>query len=138
MTTVDPADALQAGLYALLSQDTELAALADVYDYVPEDAAMPYIVIGEMTSADDSAHGSPGRQTQATFHTWARARGFQAANEIGAAIVALLARQQADLDAQVADHTVWAIRHDFSQTLRDPDPEVRHRVDRFAIFTRQD
>ncbi len=138
MIRVDPADALQAGLYELLSQDTDLAALADVYDYVPEDTPMPYVVIGEMTSADDSAHGSPGKQTQATVHTWTRSRGFQQANTIGGQIVALLAGQQADLDVLVDDHTVWAIRHELGQTLRDPDPEVRHRVDRFAIFTRQD
>jgi len=30
------------------------------------------------------------------------------------------------------------VRHEFSQTLRDPDRTIRHRMDRFRIYTTQE
>lgn len=134
----DPADALQVGLYELLSGDATFAALADVYDSVPEDAEPPYVVIGEMMSTDDSAHGSNGRSTAATLHTWTRAESNRPGNQIAERAVELLARQHAALDAEVAGHVVWMIEHEFAQTLVDPTPGIRHRVDRFRIWTRQE
>lgn len=135
MTTyADPAAAVQTGIYERLSTDATL----DVYDDVPEGASKPYVVIGECTSVEDSAHGSPGRSTDATIHTWTEALGFASGNAIAARVVALLAKQHAALDAEVTGHKVWRVDHEFSQTLRDPDPNVRHRVDRFRIWTRQE
>lgn len=139
MTTYsDPADAVQVGLYELLSGDVTLAALADVYDDIPEGAAKPYVVIGEITAVEDSAHGSPGRATDTTLHTWTEALSFRPGNQIAARVVALLAKQHVALDALVDGHAVWRVDHEFSQTLRDPDPNIRHRVDRFRIWTRQE
>lgn len=140
MTTYnDPADALQVGLYELLNGDATLGDLADVYDDVPEGALMPYVVVGEITSVEDSAHGAPGRATDATLHTWTDALSFRPGNQIAARVVALLAKQHAALDAAVDGHVVWRVDHEFGQTLRDPDdPNVRHRVDRFRIWTRQE
>jgi hypothetical protein len=134
----DPADALQVGLYSLLSGDATLAALADVYDEVPEDAEPAYVVLGEMLSLPDGAHGAHGRETSAVLHTWTRAPSSRPGNAIGARLVALLARQHAALDAEVTGHTVWMIEHEFAQTLRDPEPGIRHRVDRFRVWTRQE
>lgn len=138
MSATDPADALQLGLYELLSGDGTLGALADVYDEVPEDAEPAYVVIGEMTSTPDGAHGSFGRQTEAVLHTWTRASSHRSGNQIGARLVALLTRQASALDTLVTGHTVWMIEHEFAQTLRDPEPGIRHRVDRFRIWTRQE
>lgn len=138
MSATDPADALQVGLYDLLTGDGTLAALADVYDAVPEDAEPSYVVIGEMLSTPDGAHGSHGRQTSAVLHTWTRAPSHRPGNQIGAQLVALLERQHDALDAEVTGHTVWMIEHEFAQTLVDPEPGIRHRVDRFRIWTRQE
>jgi hypothetical protein len=133
--TVDPADALQVGVYQLL---TGADIGADVYDNVPEDASAPYVEIGEMVATEDSAHGNPGRQTVCVLHTWTRARSHRPGNQIGAAVVEALARQEATLDPLVDGHIVWQVEHEFSQTLKDPEPGVRHRVDRFRIRTRQE
>jgi hypothetical protein len=134
----DPADALQAGIYALLTGDATLAALADVYDGVPEHAEPDYVAIGEMVASPDGAHGSHGRQTSCAIHTWTRAESHRPGNTIGARIAALLSRQDANLDPLVTGHTVYMVEHEFSQTLNDPEPGIRHRVDRFRVWTRQD
>lgn len=133
----DPADALQVGLYDLLTGDAALAALADVYDGVPEDVEPDYVVIGEMLSLPDGTHDANGRATDAVLHTWTRAESHRAGNAIGARLVALLTHQAAALDALVAGHDVWHVAHEFSQTLVDPEPGIRHRIDRFRIRTSQ-
>ena len=138
MPAVDPADAVQVGIYELLSGDVTLTALAAVYDFVPENAEPDYVVIGEMLSTPDGAHGSHGRQTSAVLHTWTRANSHRPGNAIGARIVALLNRGDAALDPLVDGHTVWMVEHEFAQTLIDPEPGIRHRVDRFRIWTRQE
>lgn len=138
MSASDPADAIQVGIYELLTGDVTLAALADIYDAVPEVAEQPYVVIGEMLSTPDGAHGSHGRQTSATLHTWTRAQSHRPGNQIGARVVTLLARQHDALDEEVTGHTVWMVEHEFAQTLVDPEPGIRHRVDRFRIWTRQE
>lgn len=139
MAYTDPADAIQVGLYELLSGDATLGALiTGVYDSVPEDAEPDYVVVGEMMATPDGAHGSYGRQTSATVHTWTRAQSHRPGNAIGARVAALLSRREADLDPHVAGHAVWMVEHEFSQTLVDPEPGIRHRIDRFRIWTRQE
>lgn len=143
MAYVDPADALQEGLYSLLSNDATLATLIEgVYDEVPEgvtlDPGAGYVVIGEMISSPDGAHGSYGRQTSCVIHTWTRAQSHKPGNDIGARIGALLSRREEELDPLVDGHTVWQVAHEFAQTLKDPEPGIRHRVDRFRIWTRQE
>lgn len=135
-TASDPADALQVGLYELLTGAPELGA--DVYDDVPEDGEPPYVVIGEMMSTPDGAHNSHGRQTAVTLHTWTRAQSHRPGNQIGGRLVALLTHRHAELDALVDGHTVWSVEHEFAQTLVDPKPGIRHRVDRFRVWTRQE
>lgn len=136
---IDPADSLQVGIYELLTNDATLMALVTgVYDQVPEEATPPYVVIGEMLSTEDSVHNGHGRQTAVMLHTWTRERSFRPGNQAAAQLVALLTRRQDTLDTLVDDHTVYMAAHEFSQTLRDPDPEIRHRVDRFRIWTRQE
>jgi hypothetical protein len=137
MPATDPADAIQAGVYALLTADTTLDALVTgVHDgLAPEDAERDYVVIGEMTSSPDGSHSGEGRQTVAMLHTWTQAEGFKSANAIGARLVALLWHRHAELDAVVAGHQVWRVDHEFAQTLLDPQPGIRHRVDRFRVWT---
>lgn len=139
MSATDPADALQAGVYALLTADTELMALVTgVYDgLAPEDAERDYVILGGSSSTPDGAHDGEGRQTALELHTWTTAEGFATANAIGARLVALLWHRHADLGALVDGHTVWRVEHELGQTLIDPQPGVRHRVDRFRVWTKE-
>lgn len=139
--TIDPVQAVQVGIRAVLLDDAALTAIIgsrSVWDEPPEDEQMPYVHIGESTSIPDGVHTGQGRQVAATLHSWARARSAQAVNEIGVRLVALLDHQHAALDAATSGVTVWMVRHEFSQTLRDPDREIRHRIDRFRIWTTQE
>lgn len=139
MSAVDPADAIQAGIFAILDGDSTLGDVINgVFDSVPSEDAPPYVVIGEMLSSPDGTHEGEGRQTLATLHTWTKAESFAPGNVIGARVVALLWHQAANLDAQVAGHKVWRVDHEFSQTLLDPQPGIRHRVDRFRIWSSQE
>jgi hypothetical protein len=139
MSAVDPADAIQAGLYSLLDDDATLGALiSGVYDSVPGDVEPAYVVVGEMLSTPDGTHDGEGRQTAATLHTWTRAESFAPGNVIGARVVALLWHQAAALDALVDGQKVWRVEHEFAQTLIDPEPGIRHRVDRFRIWSSQE
>lgn len=136
---IDPADALQAGIYAVLSTDTNLDALiTGVFDEVPEDGELDYVVIGEITSLPDGTHDGEGRQTSATVHTWTRAEGYAPGNAIGARIVALLWHRHAELGTHVEGHKVWRVEHEFAQSLKDPQPGIRHRVDRFRVWSSQE
>ena len=138
MSAVDPLDAVQVGLYSLLSGDATLTALAPVFDGVPEPTNLDYVRIGEATAIADGVHGREGRQIAATIHSFASGESFAKVNAIGGRIAALLWHRHADLDALVSGHKVWRIDHEFTQTLDDPEPHVRHRVDRFRLFTSQE
>lgn len=139
--TIDPVQAVQVGIRAVLLADdtlTDIIGERSVWDEPPEDERMPYVHIGEATSIIDGTHGGQGRQVTETVHSWAKARSASAVNEIGERLVALLDMQEATLDAATPGVTVWMVRHEFSQTLRDPNREIRHRIDRFRIYTSQE
>lgn len=139
--TIDPVQAVQVGIRAVLLGDatlTDIIGPRSVWDEPPEDESMPYVHIGESTSIPDGSHGGQGRQVAATLHSWAKARSANAVNSIGVRLVALLDHQHAALDAATSGVTVWMVRHEFSQTMRDPNREIRHRIDRFRIYTTQE
>lgn len=138
--TVDPIDAVQIGVRTLLLARTSLTALIganNVWDEPPEDWSRHYVHIGEATSIPSGTHGGQGRQVVETIHSWAKSRSARSVNAIGAEIVAALDLQESALDA-VTSVTVWMVRHEFAQVLRDPDREIRHRIDRFRIWTTQE
>lgn len=138
--TVDPVDAVQVGMRTVLLATSGLVAIVGptgVWDEPPEDEPFPYVHIGECTTIPDGTHSGQGRQIAATLHSWARARSARAVNQIGEQLVAALDLQEATLNAATSGVTVWMVRHEFSQTLRDPDRTIRHRMDRFRIYTSQ-
>lgn len=133
---MDPADALQLGIYSRLTSDAPLMSLVTgVYDGVREFGELDYVTIGEMTSSPDGVHGVDGRQTVASIHTWTRAESHAPGNTIAGHVVGLLLHQHVALDSVVSGHRVWRVTHEFAQNFVDPEPHVRHRVDRFRIYT---
>lgn len=139
--TIDPVQAVQIGIRALLLDRDSLTTIIGengVWDEPPEDEEMPYVHIGESTTIPDGVHTGQGRQVAATLHSWDKARTAAGVNAIGAELVAALDHQHAALDAATSGVTVWRVIHEFSQTLRDPDRTIRHRMDRFRIYTTQE
>jgi hypothetical protein len=127
---------VQQALRAVLVADLTLTTLiTGVFDYVPEDAAYPYIVIGDATEIPDNSHDRYGWQTVATLHVWTQAEGHKQGLTIGRRITALLDHQPLTIPGY--DHVVT--RCEFSQTLTDPEPpgNIRHLVLRYRVITEQ-
>lgn len=142
MTTLDPQDAVQYGLWELLRSDGQVMALVDgVYDAEPELNARqyPYISIPDLESVPDGTHDDPGRRITARIHTRVkgdvRGQNTRVDNKVGSRIVSLLDHGHATLNPYVAGHKVWMVRHVSSRTVDEDRRSVRHRVDRVNIWT---
>lgn len=133
MTARSPELPVQTAVFQLLTADTELTNQAGVHDYVPEDATYPYVEIGETTTTDDSAHDRFGRSQVFTVHVWSKHRGHSEVLTIGNRVIELLDHQPLTISG--FDHIFT--HFEFSQTLDDPDPLIRHGVYRFRITTEQ-
>jgi hypothetical protein len=133
--TTSPALEVQRAFYSRLAADTALGDLvAGVHDEVPEPAEYPYVVVGEAIETPRNWHGGFGREVVETLHIWSRYRGFAEALNIATRITQLLDHQPLSLPG----HRVISVRHEFLQTLRDPDPAIRHVPQRFRIVTEQE
>lgn len=132
---VTPLGPVQTAVYATLTGDQPLMGLVSgVFDEVPEGTAYPYVTVGEALEQPDNWLGGFGRQTVVTLHVWVDARGFAAATQITSRLVSLLDHQP----LAVAGHHHVSTRYEFSQTLRDPEPGIRHIPIRFRILTEQE
>lgn len=136
MSAPAPMLAVQSAVYARLKGDATLTGMiSGVYDYVPEDATYPFVVIGEALETPDNRHGGFGRQTVITLHAWSRYQGYAQVLRIGARVTELLDHQPLTIPG-----LSWiATRFEFSQTLTDPEPpgDIRHLVLRYRIVTEQ-
>lgn len=122
-------DALQQALYDTLYGSID----GGVYDHVPPGAGYPYTVLGDTTEIPDDTHDGDGSEVTATLHTWSAAQGMEEVNQIGEAIDDLLHH---DL-LTIAGARNWSAEREFSETLRDRDPDtgriLRHRVVRYRF-----
>lgn len=141
MTTVDPAQAVQTGLWSLLRADPVIMqTVRDVLDEMPELNARqyPFVAIPDPSSVPDGTHDDPGRHVTARIHTLVqgdvRARNTRPENTIGARLVALLDHGHMALDPHVIGHKVWMVHHTESRKLNELDRSVRHRVDVVDIW----
>lgn len=127
---------IQGAVFHRLGGDQELKDLgAGVYDYLPEQATYPFIVIGEATEIPDNSHDRYGWQTVPVIHVWGQGRGFAQVLTIGSRVTALLDHQP--LEVPGFHHVVT--RFEFSQALTDPTPpgDIRHLVLRHRVITEQ-
>ncbi|MEV7282874.1 DUF3168 domain-containing protein [Streptomyces sp. NPDC093111] len=132
----DPLLPIQGALVQALRADTELSMLiSGVYDYLPEEAGYPFVVVGEALGIPDNAHDRYGQETSATLHVWSQYRGYSQGLKIGARITAVLDHQPLTIPGH--DHVVT--RWESTQTLTDPEPpgNIRHVVLRYRIVTEQ-
>lgn len=119
----DPTLALQGALHALLSSSLT------VYDAVPQNAAFPYVTVGDDTMTDWSAKGEGKAEVTATVHTWSRYKGRKECKEI------------MDDVLQAVTGASWSLTGfhvvtcglEFSQVLEEADGITRHGVQRFRF-----
>jgi hypothetical protein len=124
------ASALQEAVFALLSADTELAALlggARVYDGAPRNAAAPYVHLGELTERDWSTATEPGAEVTLAVVAWSRQPGRAEALAIAERVQALLH----DAALAVDGFRLVSIRHVATETARAEKPAGRRAVARF-------
>lgn len=117
---------LQQAVYTRLSSDADLAALAGVYDEPPEDVPHPYVTVGESTETPMDAHDRRGVDITITLHIWSRYRGFRQALDILAALDRLMDQRGGAAALPVTGFTRVFCSRESYQTVRDPEPDVRH------------
>lgn len=88
-----PEQALQAAVVAALESDPALAGLIGphgVFDRLVDKAALPYLVLGPMTTFDWSTATEAGTEHVFTLEAWSGAAGKREVQEIAAAVRAVL------------------------------------------------
>lgn len=128
---------LQTALYQKLTGSTDLMSLVTgIFDEVPDGQAFPYVTIGSITETASDAHDHQGLDCTVQIDVWTKGvgTGFKAAYTIYATVDAALDRQP----LSVAGFSDVSIACDQHQTLRDPDPDIRHINSQFRVWlTRQ-
>ena len=125
---------LQKAVFTALTGDAPLMAMiTGVHDHVPQDAAFPYVTIGESTARDWSAVGVSGIETTLVMHVWSRERGHKEVKQILAEIHRILH----DADLTVPGHVLVWLRYGFSQSIRDNDGATYHGIAQYDALTNQ-
>lgn len=132
-TAVPPFNDLQKQMYVALNG----AISASIYDHVPENTTKPWVTIGEVFGTPDNWHGGFGWDILATVHVWTKSLGFKPALDVAQEIIPIMDHKRSSL-ALPHSWSVVSIRFVQLQTLRDPDPEIRHVPVQFRIVIHQE
>lgn len=127
------ASALQSAIVAVLKADSRLLMLIGsprIYDRAPRDAALPYIVVASVRSADWSTGTEPGQEHRLVFHVWTRGGGRRQASDIADALREALD----DRRPGVAGHHVVGLQHE-STDMPPRDGETWQAICRFRAVT---
>lgn len=119
-----------ATLLSLLGPDPDAGTKARVYDEPPDNAALPYIVIGDAVASRFNTFGVTGREFLIDIHCYSAHRGYQEVNQVLGRVEAMLDHQHANLT--VTGYTVARCMMDDTNTMREP-PLVRHGIARYRI-----
>jgi hypothetical protein len=125
---------LQQSVFAALAADSALTALLGagrIFDDVPQGTPMPYITFGQATERDWSTGTDEGSEHILTIHVWSDARGKKETQEIVSAVRTALEGAPLTLSG----HRLVNLRHELSETRRDPTGEAIHGVIRFRAVT---
>lgn len=126
---------LQKAVFAALSADAPLAGLlgsgSRIYDDVPRGADLPYVTFGQSTVRDWSTGTDTGFEHLFTLHVWSRVTGERQTHQIMTAI----ADRMNDQALTLSGFRLVNLRHEFSDSFRDPDGETIHGLVRFRAVT---
>lgn len=132
MNNADTLWPIQVAVRTRLLADTTLAGkVTGVLDHVPREQTRPYVVIGEATATPQGAHDRFGARSTITLHVWSDYHGYSQALSIVDDLLRVLDHQP----LTIGGHHDVAVRFQQTVTMRDPDPDLRHVVVRFAIET---
>jgi hypothetical protein len=126
--------ALQRGVYQALAGSCDVTTLlggARIYDDAPQDAAFPFVTLGQNVIRDWSTGTEDGAEHNLTLHVWSRGGGKKQTLEIIETIKAVLH----DQPLLLADHHLVNLRHEFSEARLDPDGDTFHGIVRYRAVT---
>ena len=127
----DYASALQQTVFNALDQSSTLQNLVtDVYDFVPEGTAFPYVKIGEQTMVDNGTKNKQGTDFTIEVHTFSRYRGSVEIKNIMSVVYDIL--HESSLSVSGAD--LNNMRFEFSDIIKENDGLTTHGVQRFRVF----
>jgi len=115
-------------LHKAIRDRIKSATSREVYDNVPENAAMPYIAMGEMEGRDWSDKFIPGQDVTSTIHVWSAYPGRKEAAQIIDEIISALTSSPLTLEGGFRA-VVQAL--DLAEIIVDIDGITRHGVIRF-------
>lgn len=127
---------LYAALYTALSGaaglTSALGGSGKVYEgKAPDNAAVPYVVIGDATAVDAGASLRDSQEHTVTIHVWTVEPGKLQLLNIMAAVRAVLH----DADLALSGGALANLRQEFSNTTGDPDGVSQHGVMRYRAVT---
>jgi hypothetical protein len=126
----DAAWQLQRAVYVVLSN----ALTVPVYDHVPQDAALPYVMTGDDSARDWSADDLSGVETTLSIHVWSRYAGRREGKEIMAEIKRALHEQS----VAPLGHRLVLLRWEFAASFLEQDGLTRHGVMRLRSLTHEE
>jgi hypothetical protein len=119
---------VQRALFTQLTANAPLMAqLTGVFDFVPENTALPYLTLGEQSAADWSTKSFSGQEYLLTLHVWSAARGRKQAKEI----ISLVHGALHQTELTITGHHLVNLRFVSSQLFLDEDGLTHHGVMRF-------
>lgn len=119
---------LQKSIFNRLDGDSTLQNLVtDVYDFVPENTAFPYVKVGEETSLDNGTKTLQGNEHTLVIHSFSRYRGSKQIKEIMSRIYALLHESS----LSVSGASLVNLRFEFSDVIKENDGLTSHGLQRF-------
>ena len=115
------------------ASSTVVAALGGprVWDDVPRGASFPYVTIGATSERDWSTASEGGGEHILTLHVWSKSPGRRETEIIAAELRAALHDRPLALDG----FRLVNLRHELTDTRRDPDNELYHGVVRMRAVT---
>jgi|TARA_R110000868_G_scaffold347039_1_gene608137 hypothetical protein len=125
------ASELQQTVFNALDQSSTLQNLVtDVYDFVPESTAFPYVKIGEQTMVDDGTKDKKGSDFTIEVHTFSRYRGSVEIKNIMSVVYDILHESS----LSVSGASLVNMRFEFSDIIKENDGLTTHGVQRFRVF----
>jgi len=127
---------LQTKLFTLLDGDAALATLVGsnkVFEFIPDNTALPYVEIGAITqSGDFGGHDFSGFDGEYEIHTWSDTTGNEQCQQIMNRVYEILHGRDLDL---AGGFKTLSNRCVSSSIEKDPDGRTRHGVQRFELLT---
>lgn len=124
---------LQKAVAARLSAFAGITAIVGtgVYDgAAPQNAAFPYVVVGDTTAIPFDTHSTTGGEHTVTIHGWSRYRGSKEIKQIQDQIYSSLNRYALSVTgAQTVDCEV-----EYAESFMDSDGITRHGVSRARVI----